>query len=478
MLHEVTARLRPRTGWESQDLGLAMVRGMIGRLLVQWLVVLVPLWALLTFLLWDRPILLLFILWWLKPVYDRLPLFSLGRRLFGQQTKLRDVLRAAPKLLLVGNIYFLTFGRFSFYRSFSMPVKVLEGGKFSAYRRRVSTLLRVGDSTVFWVTFAWFITTILGVIGCYLFLDSWSGETESSPAEMWARFTGRGWRDADLELWRTIAMLYLFVVTLTEPFYVGSGFGLYINARSHLEGWDIEVAFRALSSRIQQSMVAPLLICSLIFFQSLSSAQAQDDPKEIIDKVKAHPDFKVHQEEITVNDDVFSPSNLPSTNFDGSFLSGLAVMAKIVFWVLIALLVGYLIYLIVKNRHLFVRSNRGAPPPEPKARVVLGLDVTAEALPADIAAAARERWLAGDIYGALRLLYAGSLSWMIQRASLPIRESDTEGDCVRHSKKLWDPNQISYFQQLTQAWVRNAYGKKSPMAEEMEQFVTQWPFLK
>lgn len=474
MFPEVTARLRPRTGWESQDLGLAMVRGMIGRLLVQWLVVLLPIWAALTVLLWDRPILLLLIVWWLKPAYDRLPLFSLGRRLFGQETRLRDFLRAVPKLLFVGNIYFLTFGRFSFYRSFSMPVKVLEGGAFSAYRRRVSTLLRVGDSTVFWVTFAWFVATVLGVIGCYLFLDSWSESATS--AEIWARLFGRSWRDADLELWRTIALLYMFVVTITEPFYVGSGFGLYINARSHLEGWDIEVAFRTLAARIRQSVV-PLLLCGLFLFQGLGSARAQDDPKDIIKEIKAHPDFKIHQEEITVDDTVYSTPNAP--NLDTSWLAALGAIARVILWGLLIAVVIYLIYLIVKNRHLFMPNKRGPrPTPEPKARVVLGLDVTAEALPADIAAAARERWLAGDIYGALRLLYAGSLSWMIQRASLPIRESDTEGDCVRHSKKLWDPNQISYFQQLTNAWVRNAYGKKSPQSTEMEQFVTQWPFLK
>ena len=116
--------------------------------------------------------------------------------------------------------------------------------------------------------------------------------------------------------------------------------------------------------------------------------------------------------------------------------------------------------------------------PHPKARVVLGMNVTPEALPSDIPSAAWQRWLAGDVHGALRLLYAGSLSWMIQPGGLPIRESDTEGDCVRHSSKLDNNTQSGYFQTLTNAWVRNAYGRKAPATPEMEQFVKQWPFIK
>ena len=123
MIHEVTARLRPRTGWESQDMGLAMVRNLLPRLMAQWLCIMLPLWAVLAAVLWRYPGWLLFAVWWLKPVYDRIPLHTLGRKLFGQETSLRELLRAAPTLLLRGNLYFLTIGRLAPHRAGWRPAR-------------------------------------------------------------------------------------------------------------------------------------------------------------------------------------------------------------------------------------------------------------------------------------------------------------------------------------------------------------------
>ena len=194
MVPEVTAALRPRSGWESQDLGIAMVRGRLGRLLWQWCVVWVPFWVLLGLALHSYPWAFFWLTWWLKPLYDRVPLFALSRRLFGQETRLRDVLKELPKLCFKGNWYFLTVGRLSFYRCFSMPVKVLEGGTHSTYRRRVSVLLRQGDSTVFWVTLGWLLCSICTIVGCWELMDSLVVNQEATEdAPMFTQFFGNSW---------------------------------------------------------------------------------------------------------------------------------------------------------------------------------------------------------------------------------------------------------------------------------------------
>ena len=41
-----------------------------------------------------------------------------------------------------------------------------------------------------------------------------------------------------------------------EPFYVAAGFGLYLNRRTLLEGWDIEVALRRIAARHAAALVA------------------------------------------------------------------------------------------------------------------------------------------------------------------------------------------------------------------------------
>jgi hypothetical protein len=206
-----------------------------------------------------------------------------------------------------------------------------------------------------------------------------------------------------------------------------------------------------------------------------TTASHSPDPEAIIKKIKANPDFKVHEETI----DVPVPGTYtgPTPDLSGSWWQTFASLMGVAWYVLLAGLVALLCWLIYKFRHVFKRdssSRKSAKTEGPKT--VLGLDVAPEALPSDIPGAAWQRWLAGDARGALRLLYAGSLSWMISRAGLPIRESDTEGDCMRHSSQLPNPQQTTYFSSLTSSWIGNAYGSISPEEIEMSTLVKGWPF--
>ena len=40
-------------------------------------------------------------------------------------------------------------------------------------------------------------------------------------------------------------------MAIIEPFYVAGGFALYLNRRTALEGWDLEVALRRMGERAQ-----------------------------------------------------------------------------------------------------------------------------------------------------------------------------------------------------------------------------------
>ena len=488
MIHEVTARLRPRTGWESQDLGLAMVRNLLPRLMSQWLCVMLPLWAVLAAVLWRYPAWLLFAVWWLKPVYDRVPLHTLGRKLFGQETSLRELLRAAPTLLLRGNLYFLTIGRLAPHRAIAMPVKFLEGGTLSAYRRRVRTLLLQGDSTITWVTLGWLGISILCAVGLNMLLHSVVIDTTENDSRNWLLelFTSRRstpWTPATL---RFAAFLYMVSVTLTEMFYVGAGFGMYLNSRSHLEGWDIEVTFRSLATRLQQQFKVGLMVGALMLYGlNFSNAHAalELDPEtteERLTEIMAQPEFVIHSEQYTVYDDVTSPKPSNSdSSWDWSWLNGLGWVTDALAILLVVAFLALIVWLIYRYGHHFVGTRETSKPTVPEsARTVMGLEVSPEALPADIPSSAWAFWQQGNIHAAMRLLYAGSLNWMMHRGGLPIRESDTEGDCLRHAAQLPDAGQTSYFQFLTRTWMSHTYGDTQPASGEMELLVQQWPFKK
>ncbi len=80
-----------------------------------------------------------------------------------------------------------------------------------------------------------------------------------------------------------------------------------------------------------------------------------------------------------------------------------------------------------------------------------------ESLPDDVGAAARSLWDGGEQRAALALLYRGCcLGWRMVRA--PIRPSTTEGDCVRLASAHVAPAGAAYASDLVSVWRDAVYG--------------------
>ena len=59
------------------------------------------------------------------------------------------------------------------------------------------------------------------------------------------------WFDMDQDwFWILFNILHAMAVGFIGPLYVAGGFTLYLNRRTILEGWDIEIAFRRMAPRI------------------------------------------------------------------------------------------------------------------------------------------------------------------------------------------------------------------------------------
>ncbi|HEY7172579.1 MAG TPA: hypothetical protein VH417_17120 [Vicinamibacterales bacterium] len=89
---------------------------------------------------------------------------------------------------------------------------------------------------------------------------------------------------------------------------------------------------------------------------------------------------------------------------------------------------------------------------------VRDLDIRPETLPADIGAAARALWDAGDRRAALALLYRGLLSRLIHVHRVPIRDSSTEGDCLELAARHLTDTRRQYAAGLIRARQRFVYG--------------------
>ena len=109
----IAIALRRRTPWEAIDLGLSMLQQWRRAVYAPHLVVagVVTAVALLAGWLLERPWVAIMLIWWLKPVYDRVVLHVLSRAVFGERQATRAVLANWREWLGTGLFMALTFGR-------------------------------------------------------------------------------------------------------------------------------------------------------------------------------------------------------------------------------------------------------------------------------------------------------------------------------------------------------------------------------
>ena len=88
------------------------------------------------------------------------------------------------------------------------------------------------------------------------------------------------------------------------------------------------------------------------------------------------------------------------------------------------------------------------------------LDIRPESLPADIGAAVRALWLAGERRAALSLLYRGALSRLVHSYGVAIGDASTEGDCVRLARGALPTASADFVAALVQAWQVAVYGDR------------------
>lgn len=475
-LDEVTAVLRPRSDWEAIDLGLAMVRRDFWQLCFTWWLGMLPMLLVLPFL-YQHPFWFCFLFWWWMPVASRMVLFRLSRRLFGDDLGWKDLWREFPRAIKRRFFFRMFWARVSPWRPLTMPVEDLEGLRGKDYAVRCRILMRRGDSSVivlalwrgmltFWVAGAVFFTGMLFV-----------PETLS---EAWNE-TLRLWWDGDgveppFSLAMGVIASFCVSLCLVDMFSVGAGFGIYVNHRTWIEGWDVELAFRRLGNRLQG--IAGLLLAGFLLLAGLPlSAQDGEQAEVVIENVLADQDFEVHSETIMEpvpwTWDWLDWLNWGGGSGGGGFLAFLSGLVKIM---VVVGLVGFVVWLCYRYRHIFaVRGGGSAKRVSAKATVVMGMDVAPESLPEDVAATALTLWRAGQHHQAMSLLYRGSISWMITRAGVEIAESDTESDCLKQVHQAGAGHE-DYFEGLTQQWIALAYALEKPADDEIERLCGQWPF--
>jgi hypothetical protein len=485
-IDRMTLALRPRNAWEGVDLGAAMLRAWWRPLYVTLFCVMAPI-ALAAHLLLPSNFAALLVVWWLKPLYDRVLLHVMGSALFGAVPPVRATLASLPRLLrstgLAGG---LTLRRLDTARSFNLPVRQLEGQRGKAARERERLLGRRNGPQTSALIFCCVCFEVVVAMSLAALIEL------LTPAALDAQYGVGAFFVALLDLdgaggFRLLdSVLMMAGIWAIEPLYVAGGFALYLNRRTALEAWDLELRFRRLRAqpvraRAQAAILACALVLGALALSPVPAVQAAEkSDRALIGEVLAAPEFQQYRTRTTwqprrsERPAAADPSFLAeltrllrSLSISAAQLLRLVVYAAAAF--VLVLVIRFLWRQLCATRPRDLAAAAGAAP-----EVVFGLDVRPESLPADLAQLAATA-AAADPRLALSLLYRGALVTLIHRDRLRIEHGDTEADCLDRVRRTGPAPLAEYFSALVAAWSQCAYGHRPPPAADVARLCGQWP---
>jgi len=239
--------LRRRSVWEAADSGLLLWRDNFFYFIPFFAI---PAWSVacgLRLVPAGLSYLPFLILWWMKPFFDRLILQVISLRFFNSETTehLKDLRRGLAGTVFRGLLGDLLWRRFSPGRGSRMPIRILERIHGKQYRERKKALAGGGLNFCFFLSAACLSLEAVLLLGEALFVITALQIFNPAVYDYLQN-------NLDLSL-LLIFIMYCVNFILVESLYVCMGFGLYINSRVEVEGWDLQLLFQKFAGESRQA---------------------------------------------------------------------------------------------------------------------------------------------------------------------------------------------------------------------------------
>ena len=485
-LERAAAVLRPRRSWEAIDLGFHMARRWFLPLWLLWMTTAFPLFLLLHLLMPGSFGLALLLFWWLKPLYEPAMTDWLGRALFNEETSIRDQLRRFPRILSRGLPGNLTWRRLFPSRSFFLCVQQLEGLRGERFSQRMKQLFTTSPNSGWLTVLMFHIESILylGMIGLVIMLLPETVKVDFGLLDSISHSAMVAW---------TNSIFYLLAASVVAPFYVAAGFSLYINSRTDLEAWDIEIDFRRIAREASErrqagtftgsALAVLVLLANGILLTNPGTAHAleREEARESIAEILSHEDFgrEVTQQEWRAIEETGTTSDdRNGPDFSLGNFEWLAMLLRLLAYAVIALFAGWLVFRITQSLGgLELPRKRRNAPAGPDHRLLQADHGSHESIPDNPVQAVMTFCEAGQLRQAMSLLYRATILHYIQQQKLEIPVSATEGECLQLVRQSRPQQEIRYFETLTRSWQGLAYAGYRLSPEELVALCRQWPAL-
>jgi hypothetical protein len=456
------------------------------------------------------------LVWWLNPVTERVVLHVVASAVFGSRPRLRDTLRSFFSYARNGLIRsLLPPFRLSPTRSFDLPVRQLENARGRTARLRSKQLHRRVINQASWLTIVCMLfeaVVFFSLVGLYDLLLPAATQDSFNPFEVFQATPNQA-RDY------VVTALFLTAIAVIEPLYVAGGFALYLNRRTALEGWDLEVQLRRIAQRSDQRQDGELVttrpavvvavalaigVAAVLAMPGPSPAQdvsppshdaqapqipdpansaqtvrpavrSRSEAKRQILEVLKDPQFQQFETQ-TLIEPLQKKPDADKAQWDtsgfGSFMRLVAEILRWVVWVVVGGVLLYALYWVLRRLNWIRAPERSQwTPPQ----TLFGLDVRPESLPQDVAAVAAQLARSGNLVGALSLLYRGTLAALLHRDQIELVSGDTEVDCLAKTRSQLAAPSYAYLSRLLSVWQAAAYAHRLPAQLEVEQLASEWP---
>jgi len=511
--------VRERSAWEAIDSGIILLRSHL-EIYRNWGLLMTPFVVIATLISGKSPWLGIAVIWFCKPIADRAAVLSFGEVMIGKKRRALEILKAAVSTRPLAIFSELTWFRFLPWCMYILPVRMLErqrGKGFSARSRIIRTewlwhasAVRIAVLCIEWGAFFGF-----AVMAEWLF----SVDFFSSAA-----------RGGNHILSLLLLFMYTVAVGLSAPFHAASGFGLYINRRIRIEGWDLERSFKSMAERISRSaksrrrgrvdrelrkdptvrgatklpgIFAVFFLGAFLFGPGTPSMPADELPvgelPAKLHKAVTPEEYRTLQgdlEEIMEQKQFQEyetavrwrwkggPDERKAWNPD---IPGLGIMEDllrrfntILPWIaggviLVLLFLTYLRYGPWLTEAILTRKKGKTGPSPVRQESSPGPQLTYREEPAGFAGRALEGWQRGRKRMAVETLYFGALCLLERKGKLRLPLSATEEERCRFFEKNISGDRLpALFRSTTGVWQRWAYGETLPGEDEFRRQSLEW----
>ena len=471
--------LRRRSVWEAADSGILLWRSNFVHFIP---VFVIPVWisaCALRLLPGEYTYLSYLVLWWLKPLFDRLVLHVVSTRFFGGASSGRH---AFFRNLFSGLVGDLLWRRFSPGRAARLPIRVLERIGRKQYILRKRNLAAGGLNFCF-------LLSILGLAleGMLLLSEIvfvMIAAQIFSPAAL--GYMRNNLETMEILIFAAFCLNYI----LAESLYVCMGFGLYINSRVEVEGWDLQLLFQKFAGERKQSAAAGAVLFVCLFLalapaihadpeapepqSAVEEAAEEEETREAVvyfpetfpearslkelETILASPDFGSEKEgwEIRLKERE-EKKKLPSMDLDPLLKKIRQFFAYMLVSLAVIVLVGFAAF----TFYWLWKKYRGRTGLRRDKGKLYSNPLLSPESPETLFAKAQDLFRQGRIREAWAACLSGCIGAYTNYFSLSFPVQATEYGCLELVKKAL-PNEAGGFADLVQSWILFAYGGRAP----------------